>query len=92
MLLGKYDQCSYFGIFSRRYHDNKVLLAAHKVGTHNKIVFLKDKGMGTEPYYCSGKTIKKYGTTSNGSIKVYVVPIEELEPLTINQKDIRALI
>jgi hypothetical protein len=92
VLLPKFTQLAYFGIFSRRYHDNKVLLAAHKVGTHNKIVFLKDKGMGTEPYYCSGKTIKKYPKVSNGSIKCYAVDIAELQPLEINERDIRALI
>jgi hypothetical protein len=89
MLLQKFTPLNYFGIYSRRYHDNKVLLAAHKVGQHNKIVFLNDKGMGTEPYYCSGKTIKKYSKTSNGSISCHVVPIEELEPLEINLRDIR---
>jgi hypothetical protein len=91
MTLGKFTQMAYFGIFSRRYHDNKVLLAAHRIQTHNKIVFLKDKGMGTDPYYCSGKTIKKCSKTSNGSIACYVVPVEELEPLTIT-RDIRELI
>jgi hypothetical protein len=92
MQLNKFDPVSYFEIWSRRFHDNKVLLAAHKVGVNNKIVFTKDPTLGTEPYYLSGKTIKKYKKESNGKIMVYAVPIEELQLLEINMKDMRALI
>lgn len=81
-----------FSIWSRRYHDNKVLLAAHKIGDHNKITFTKDPQMGTDPYYISGKTVKKYKKIFNGKIMVYAIPVDELKPLEINQHDLRMLI
>lgn len=92
MKLDKYTQCSYFEIWSRRYHDNKVLLAAHKISDHNKIVFTKDKEMGTEPYYINGKKARQFRKENNGKIICVAVPIAELEPLFIENKDIRSLI
>lgn len=89
---GKFTQFKYFEIWERRFHDNRVLLAAHKVGEHNKIVFTKDPTMGTEPYYVSGKSVKKYPKEDNGKISVYAVPIKELEPLEIDIRDFRGVI
>lgn len=86
--LDKFTQCAFFEIWSRRFHDNRVLLACHKVAPHNKIVFTKDPTLGTEPYYVSGKTIKKYPKESNGAIKCYVVPLDELKALIINQRSL----
>lgn len=68
-------------IWSPRYHDQRVLLAAHKVGEHNKITFTKAPSMGTDPYYISGKNVKKFKKETNGAIAVYSVPLAELEPL-----------
>jgi hypothetical protein len=48
--------------------------------------------MGTEPYYVSGATVKKYKLEDNGKISCYAVPIDELEPLEIEERDIRAII
>lgn len=90
--LGKYTPLNYFQIWQRRFHDNKVLLAAHKVGTHNKIVFTKDPQMGTAPYYISGTKVKRAKKEHNGKITVYAVPIEDLQPLELNEKDIRSLV
>jgi hypothetical protein len=89
MTLDKYTQTSAFTIWTPRYHDQTVLLAAHKVGLHNKILFTKAKHLGTDPYYVSGKTIKKYKKESNGKIDCYAVPLGELEPLIINTRDLR---
>lgn len=89
MKLGRLTPLNSFSIWSRRYHDNKVLLAAHRIGTHNKVVFTKDKGMGASPYYISGTDAKKCHKESNGSITCYSVPIEKLEPLEIDNKDLR---
>lgn len=91
MQLPKYTSMNFFSIWTRRYHDNRVLLAAHKIGQHNKVVFTKDPGMGTEPYYISGKTVKKYPKTSNGKISVYEVPVDEFEPLELT-RDIREIL
>jgi hypothetical protein len=68
-----------------------VLLAAHKVGEHNKIVFTKSPALGSQPYYLSAKQIKKYPKETNGKIICYAVPIDELRPLEINERDWRAL-
>jgi hypothetical protein len=70
-----------FEIWQPRYKDNTVLLACHKVGEHNKVTFTKAKHLGTDPYYVSGKVVKKYKKEDNGKIAVYSVPMDELEPL-----------
>lgn len=70
-----------FDIWEPRYRDKTVLLAARKVGDHNKIVFSKAPSMGTEPYYITGKKVKSYKKEDNGKINCYVVPLDELEPL-----------
>lgn len=92
MIIDKFTPLNFFEIWQPRYHDGKVLLAAHKVGTHNKIVFTKAPSLGTKPYYISGKTVKKYKKESNGKIDCYVVPVDVLEPLEINQKDLRSIL
>lgn len=83
MKLPRYTQFKYFEVWHPRYHDHKVLLAAHKVGEHNKIVFTKSESMGTDPYYISGAEVKKYPKQSNGSIMCYAVPVDALEPLEL---------
>jgi hypothetical protein len=90
--LAKYTPAAFFSIWQPRYRDKKVLLAKYKVQTHNKIVFTKAPSMGTEPYYVSGATVKKYKLEDNGKISCYAVPIDELEPLEIEERDIRAII
>lgn len=82
-MLCKHSQFHVFEIWSPRYHDKKVLLNAFKVGTHNKIMFTKAPSMGEEPYYVSGKTVKKYPKVSNGTIMTYSVPLDELRPLEL---------
>jgi len=91
MLLSKFTSCNYFEIFAPRYRDKTVLLACHRVGEHNKIVFTKAPSLGTDPYYASAKTIKKCKKESNGSIMCYVVPLDELQPLEINERDWREI-
>lgn len=86
MILDKFTQCAYFEIWQPRYHDQTVMLAKRKVGTHNKIVFTKAPSMGTEPYYISGNTVKKCKLDNNGAIPCYAVPIDKLEPLEISDK------
>lgn len=83
MKLPRLTPLHYFEIWQPRYHDQKVLLAAHKVGAHNKVVFTKAPSMGTEPYYVSGTEIKKHSKEQNGKITCYAVPLNVLEPLEL---------
>ena len=92
MILSKYDHTSYFGIFEPRYHDKTVLLACHKIQIHNKIVFLKAPSMGSGSYYISGERAKKCPKGSNTSLACYVVPLSELEPLEIEERDLKEVI
>lgn len=88
VMFPKYTQFSCFEIWMPRWHDKKVLLAAHKVGVHNKVTFTKAQSLGTEPYYVSGATVKKYKKEDNGKIMCYAVPIDELQPLELDTKDL----
>lgn len=86
MTICKHIPVKVITIWEPRWHDRRVLVAVHKVGEHNKIVFTGNphkntNSMGEDPYYLSGKTIKKFKKESNGTIKVYSVPLDELEPL-----------
>lgn len=92
MKIDKFTPLNYFEIWQPRWHDKVVLLKAQKVGTHNKIIFTKAPSMGDQPYYVSGGTVKKYPKETNGAIDCYAVPIQELELLEINQRDLREVI
>jgi hypothetical protein len=81
MITCSHTQMAFFQIFEPRWHDRKVLLAAHKVGTHNKIKFTRAKSLGVKPYYVSGAKVKKFKKESNGTIDCYSVPLSDLEPL-----------
>jgi hypothetical protein len=92
VLLSRWTQFKVHSIWAPRWHDKVVLIAKFRVGEHNKIVFTKDKTMGTKPYYVSGAVIKKCKLEDNGEIKCYAVPIDKLEPLELTDKDMRILI
>jgi hypothetical protein len=63
-------------------------IASFRVGTHNKIV-IEARGKDGEPYYpeplyISGTNIMKHDTQLLPSgVKLYLVPIAELEPLEV---------
>jgi hypothetical protein len=80
MLLGRKTACQYFEIFAPRWHDRVVLLAAHKVGTHNKIIFTKAPTLQGE-WYISGRDVHQCPLESNGKIACYAVKIQFLEPI-----------
>jgi hypothetical protein len=84
--LCKHTQFKYLEIWQPRYHDKKVLLAKFKVGQHNKVVFTKAPSMGTDPYYISGQTVKKYKLETNGSVQCYAVPVDEFVPLELAER------
>lgn len=73
-------------IWQPRWKDHKVLIAKHKVGLHNKIIFTRTPSMPGE-YYASGEDIQKYPITDNGKIPCYEFPVSELKPLEPQEKD-----
>jgi hypothetical protein len=78
--LSRLTPCQEIEIWQPRWKDRRVLIAKHKVGTHNKITFTKAKSL-PEEYYLSGKTIQSYPIGFNGKLEVYEVPMGELEIL-----------
>lgn len=66
----------------------KVGLASHKVGQHNSIEILVEDKDGNRIYphamYMAGEKLRTYPTEPvrrNPHIKLYIVPISDLEPL-----------
>jgi hypothetical protein len=59
------------------------LLADYKIADNNKVYFTEAPSMGEDPYYVSGRVVKKYKKESNGRINCYAVPLSELEPFMI---------
>lgn len=84
MKLDRLTPFHYFEIWEPVYSKKAVLLACHKVGTHNKVVFTKAPSMGEEPYYVSGKDVRKCKKESNGRINCYIVPLDKLQPLELS--------
>ncbi len=82
--MDKLTQFKLFEVWAPRWHDEKVLLKASKVGAHNKILFTKTPTL-PEMYYLSGKTVKKYRKESNGRIDCYAVPMKELQILQLTE-------
>lgn len=41
--------------------------------------------MGTDPYYVSGKVVRKYPKMYNGGTTCYSVPLEELSKLELSE-------
>lgn len=81
MILGRLTPAQDIEIWQPRYHDNVILIAKHKVGTHNRITFTKAKHLAGQEFYLSGENIRQWPLESNGRIMCYVVPLDELEPL-----------
>ena len=72
-------------IWQPRYRDKTVLVAKRVVVEHNLVRFTEAPSLGTDTYYLSGKTIRKYKTermktSRGGSILVHLVPLDELVP------------
>lgn len=80
MVLSHLTATQKFEIWQPRWKDRKVLLARHKVGTHNAITFTKTPTMPGE-YYVSGHDVHMCDIESNGKIDCYAVPVSLLEPL-----------
>lgn len=68
-------------IWQPRWKDRSVLLACYKVSDgDNYIKFTKTPSM-EGVYKVSGSVVRKCNTTTNGKIKCYVVPLDELRKL-----------
>ena len=65
-------------IWSPRYKDRTVLIAAYKVREMNEITFTKAKHLLGLSFFMRGSEIKKYPTTSNGKLPCYIVPLTDL--------------
>lgn len=70
-------------IYAPRWHDRKVLIACHKASVNNKIIFTKAPTL-PGVYSIKGDKIAKYPIESNGVIKCYAVPLEDL---TLEESD-----
>jgi len=82
--LDKLTSFNYIEIWQPRWHDRKVLIAKHKVGQHNKVVFTKAPTLEGE-YYISGTEVKKYKLEHNGTISCYAVPLDKLDKLELTE-------
>jgi hypothetical protein len=72
-------------IWAPRWHDRKVLIACHKVGVSNEIVFTKAptlKGI----YTIKGSEVEKYPKESNGVLDCFAVPLDQLRSKDEQQK------
>lgn len=80
MKLSRLTACQDIVIWQPRWKDRTVLIAKHKVGTHNKITFTKAPTYSDE-YYASGEDIRNCPLTNNGKLDCYVYPLGKLEVL-----------
>jgi hypothetical protein len=88
MNLSSTTPASLFNIRIPIYNGRKIGLATYKVGTHNEIrIEKKDKDgnlLYPLPLYISGVKAREYPiepVKSNPSIKLYIIPISDLEVL-----------
>lgn len=79
MKLNRLTPAQNFEIKSRRYHDNTVLLADYKIGTHNIVTFTEDTTLKGQQYYVSGETARKYPLSNNGKLNVRQIPLDEFQ-------------
>lgn len=88
MKLSRFTPCNKFEIRTPVWGGRKVGLATYKVGIHNQIDILIVNQDGNRLYpnslYINGKDVKKYPiepVKSNPNVKLYIIPINDLEPL-----------
>lgn len=88
MILSKNVSCNLFEIHKPVWGGRKVGLAIYKIAAHNRIEILYTDKAGRRiyplPLYISGANARKYpmqAVRSNPNIKLYVIPINDLEVL-----------
>lgn len=93
MILDRFEPLAVFDIWSPRYHDKTVLLSMGKVKAtkckYIKVKFTKANSMEGD-WVVPTATVKKCRVESNGTIQCYVVPLDKLEVLEINQRSVYA--
>lgn len=78
--LCKHRNARVFKIHEPRWHDKRVLLAAHKLRDFNVVELSEKSGSWAGLYYISGKNARKFPIQSNGVIAVKAVPLRDLKP------------
>ena len=88
MILSRTTPCNIFEINKPAWGGRKVGLATYKVAAHNRIdILYKDKNgrrIYPLPLYISGEKARKYPVypvRNNPNVKLYVIPISDLEVL-----------
>lgn len=88
MKLSRFTPCQLISIKVPVWGGRKVGIATFRVGTHNEIrIETKNKegeAIYPQPFYISGEDIRKYPiepVRSNPNVKLYIVPINDLEVL-----------
>lgn len=80
MKLSRLTPAQKIDIWQPRWKDRIVLVAKHKIGTHNEITFSKAESLKGN-WYISGEKARSFPLDSNGKIPCYAIPLSELEPL-----------
>lgn len=88
MKLNRTTPANLFKIKTPIWGGRKVGLATYKIGQHNEIRIEKRNAEGDllypQPLYISGEKVKNYpiqAVKSNPNIKLYIIPINDLETL-----------
>ncbi len=80
-VLGRLTPANKIEIWQPRWRDRVVLIAKHKVGAHNEVIFTKAPSMGDNSFYLSGEVIRQCPTDTNGKIACYAVELDKLRIL-----------
>lgn len=79
--LSKDTPANLIEIWQPRWKDRVVLIAKHKIGMHNEIIFTKAPSMGDNHFYASGEDLRACETDTNGKIACYALPMGKLRIL-----------
>lgn len=95
MIVGKFEPLTLIEVWSPRYHDKVALLHAGRVRNATtaliKVKFTRAKSMEGDWVISKAKAMS-CKLDSNGSAPMYAVPLTDLQPLEINERDIRGVI
>lgn len=85
--LGKLTPIKTHEVWHPRYSKYDVLVPAYKVAEHNRVRFTKSRSLEGQDFYFNGKS--KWKTESNGKVDCVVVPLNKLQKLEIEERDLR---
>lgn len=90
MRLSKFTPLTTFDIWQPRWHDKTVLLSVGKVRAaktkYLRIIFSKTPSMDGD-WVIDTTQVKKHKKETNGTIQCYVVPLSELLPLEVVDRE-----